>query len=117
MQKYRGPHDQNFIVSRIFCIAMTCQQVQKTPEKFLNVNFLKSSKKIIILRIYNCQEFCAFNTRRWPTNAYDVIAQTFVRNLISYISYFWLKERNFAANESHERMPVYVTPTSLYENL
>ena len=38
-----------------------------------------------------------------------VIAENFVRDLISYISYFWLKVRNLVAYESYARIPVYVT--------
>ena len=45
-----------------------------------------------------------------------VIAQIFVRDLISYISYFWRKVRNLVAYENHTRMHVYLTPPSLYEN-
>ena len=45
-----------------------------------------------------------------------VIAQIFVRDLISYISYFSRKVRNLVAYENHTRMHVYLTPTSLYEN-
>ena len=45
-----------------------------------------------------------------------VIAQIFVRDLISYISYFWRKVRNLVAYENHTRMHVYLTPSSLYEN-
>ena len=46
-----------------------------------------------------------------------VIAQIFVRDLISYISYFWRKVRNLVAYENHTRIQVYLTPPSLYENL
>ena len=45
-----------------------------------------------------------------------VIAQIFVRDLISYISYFWRKVRNLVAYENHTRIQVYLTPPSLYEN-
>ena len=45
-----------------------------------------------------------------------VIAQIFVRDLISYISYFSRKVRNLVAYENHTRMHVYLTPPSLYEN-
>ena len=46
-----------------------------------------------------------------------VIAENFVRDLISYISYLWLKVRNLVAYESYARIPVYVTSPSLYEDL
>ena len=46
-----------------------------------------------------------------------VIAQIFVRDLISYVSYFWRKVRNLVAYENHTRIQVYLTPPSLYENL
>ena len=46
-----------------------------------------------------------------------VIAENFVRDLFSYISYFWLKVRNLVAYESYARTHVYVTLPSLYENL
>ena len=45
-----------------------------------------------------------------------VIAQIFVRDLISYISYFSQKVRNLVAYENHARMHVYLTPPSLCEN-
>ena len=48
--------------------------------------------------------------------SYTVIAQIFVRNLISYISYFWQKVRNLVAHENHTRMQVFLTPPTLYEN-
>ena len=51
------------------------------------------------------------------TGLVTVIAEIFVRDLISYFSYFWLKVRNLAAYENHARVTVYVTPSSLYENL
>ena len=52
-----------------------------------------------------------------PSRVHDtVIAEIFVRDLISYISYFWLKVRNLVAYESYARIPVYVTSPSLYEN-
>ena len=46
-----------------------------------------------------------------------VIAKIFVRDLISYISYFWRKVRNLVAYENHTRIQVNLTPPSLYENL
>ena len=46
-----------------------------------------------------------------------VIAEIFVRDLTSYISYFWLKVRNLEAYENHARIQVYVKLPSLYENL
>ena len=46
-----------------------------------------------------------------------VIAEIFVLDLISYISYFSLKVRNLVAYGNHARIAVYVTPPSLYENL
>ena len=45
-----------------------------------------------------------------------VIAQIFIRDLISYISYFWRKVRNLVAYENHTRIQVYLTSPSLYEN-
>ena len=45
-----------------------------------------------------------------------VIAQIFIRDLISYISYFWRKVRNLVAYENHTRIKVYLTSPSLYEN-
>ena len=48
--------------------------------------------------------------------SYTVIAQIFVRDLISYISYFWRKVRNLVAYENHTRINAYLTPPSLYEN-
>ena len=44
-------------------------------------------------------------------------AEIFVRTLISYISYFWLKVQNLVAHKTDARIPVYVTPPSLHENL
>ena len=44
-----------------------------------------------------------------------VIAEIFVRDLISYISYFWLKVRNLVAYENHARIEVHETQPSLYE--
>ena len=38
-----------------------------------------------------------------------VIPELFVRDLISYISYFRLKVRNLVANERHARIQVYVS--------
>ena len=49
-------------------------------------------------------------------NVHTVIAQIFVRDLISYISYFLRKVRNLVAYENHTRIQVYLTPPSLYEN-
>ena len=46
-----------------------------------------------------------------------VIEEIFVRDLISYISYFRLKVRNLVAYENHARTTVCVTPSSLHENL
>ena len=46
-----------------------------------------------------------------------VIADIFVRDLISYISYFWLKVRNLVAYENHARIQVHDTQPSLYKNL
>ena len=46
-----------------------------------------------------------------------VIAEIFVLDLISYFSYFQLKERNLVAYENHVRITVYATPSSLYEIL
>ena len=46
---------------------------------------------------------------------YTVIAQIFVRDLISYISYFLRKVRNLVAYQNHTRIQVYLTPPSLYE--
>ena len=48
---------------------------------------------------------------------YTVNAEIFVRDLISYISYFWLKVRNLVAHETRARIPVCVMPPSLYKNL
>ena len=45
-----------------------------------------------------------------------VIAEIFVCDLISYISYFLLKVRNLVAHENHAHIQMYVTPLSLYEN-
>ena len=45
-----------------------------------------------------------------------VVAQFFVRDLISYISYFWRKVRNLVAYENHTRIQVYLTPPLLYES-
>ena len=47
---------------------------------------------------------------------HTVIAEIFVRDLISYISYFLRKVRNLVAYEKHSRIQVYLTPRSLYEN-
>ena len=38
-----------------------------------------------------------------------VIAEIFVRNLVLFISYFWLKVQSLAAHEIVARIPVYVT--------
>ena len=46
-----------------------------------------------------------------------VIAEIFVRDLISHCSYFRLKVRNLGANENHARKTACATPSSLYENL
>ena len=48
--------------------------------------------------------------------AFTVIAQIFVRDLISYISYLWRKVRNLVAYENHTRIQVCLTPPSLYGN-
>ena len=45
-----------------------------------------------------------------------VIAQIFIRDLISYISYFWRKVRTLVAYENPTRIQVYLTPPSPYEN-
>ena len=44
-----------------------------------------------------------------------VIADIFVRDLISYISYFWLEVRNLVGYENHARIQVHDTQPSLYE--
>ena len=46
-----------------------------------------------------------------------VIAEVFVRDLISYFSYFRLKIQNLVAYENNAHTTVYATPSSLYENL
>ena len=38
-------------------------------------------------------------------------------DLISFISYFWLRVRNLQAYENHARIPMFVTPSLLYENV
>ena len=46
-----------------------------------------------------------------------VLAEIFVLDLISYFSYFQLKERDLVAYENHVRITVFATPSSLYEIL
>ena len=46
-----------------------------------------------------------------------VFAEIFVRDLISFISYFWLKVRNSVACENHACIHVHETQPSLYKNL
>ena len=48
---------------------------------------------------------------------HTVIAQNFVHDLISYISYFLQSVRNLVSYENHTRIQVYLTPPLLYENL
>ena len=55
--------------------------------------------------------------RRERNGGDTVKAEIFVHNLISYILYFCLKVRNLVAHKNYARIPVYVTPSSLYENL
>ena len=52
----------------------------------------------------------------WDADPCTVIAEIFVRDLISYISYFLGKVRNLVAYKNHARIQVYLTPPSLYEN-
>ena len=47
----------------------------------------------------------------------SVIAEIFLGDLISFISYFWLRVRNLQSYENHARIPMYVTPSLLYGNL
>ena len=44
------------------------------------------------------------------------IAEMFIRDVVLYVSNFWLEVRNLVAYEHHARMPVYVTPPLLYES-
>ena len=46
----------------------------------------------------------------------DDIAEIFVRDLVSFISYFWLRVRNLVAYENHARIPVFVTWFLRYES-
>ena len=48
-------------------------------------------------------------------NQVTVIAEIFVRDFISYFSYFRLKVRNLVADENHARRTVYATPSLLYK--
>ena len=51
-------------------------------------------------------------------NQITVIADIFIHDLISYISYFRLKVRKLVAYGSHARISeLYVTPSSQYGNL
>ena len=50
-------------------------------------------------------------------NSSTVIAEIFVRDLISYVSYFRPNVRNLVAYEDYARITVYATPSSLYGNL
>ena len=45
-----------------------------------------------------------------------VVAEISICDLVSYISYFWMKVRNLVAYETMD-VSVYVSPPSLYENL
>ena len=51
--------------------------------------------------------------------AHNFHAEIFIHDLISYISYLWLKVQNLVANENHAciQFKVHVTLPSLYENL
>ena len=55
--------------------------------------------------------------KKYTDHTHTVIAEILVRDLISYISYFWLKVRKLVAYESLVRIPVYVTPPSRFEIL
>ena len=65
---------------------------------------------IVLILLKNCRrpEFMCQNIdlkeKRNIANETIVMADIFVRNLISYISFFWLKVRNLVAYENHARI-------------
>ena len=67
----------------------------------------------------DCAAFVRMTNGRLTETKYfiTVIAQIFVRDLISCILYFWRKVRNLVAYENHIRIQVNLTPPSLYTNL
>ena len=56
----------------------------------------------------------SFNTASHVEKSHSVIAEIFLRDLISYFSHVWPKVRNFVAYENHTGIPVYVTPPLQY---
>ena len=110
-----------------YCIAGNFRQ-RKISSKAIVRQFVRNlfssniGRRSFALRSFYCLSFIfAFMNNSDPTRGFvekfTVIAEIFVRDLISYFSYFWVKVQNFVACENHACIPGYVTPPLQYKNL